>query len=106
MKSVQTTRRAFLRGSTGTLGALVLPVPLVCAGEDADDPALREQQAFIRSVLHKQVSRSGTIRRHHVNAFARGFNKTYGLVEYRDIFGGLVGEYRLTRLFVRSLQLS
>lgn len=108
MKDIQTSRRAFLKGSTGTVGALAMPFALAMPATVSvpDDDRIRAQKAFIKAVLHKHVQGSDRIRRQHVEAFAQRFGEIHGLIDYHQHCGGLVGEYRLTRLFVRSLYLT
>lgn len=106
MREFQTSRRAFLKVSGGTVGALAVPAAFAMPRGHGDAAELGRQASFLRSVLHKQVNHSDTIRRKHVDKFVAQFGETYGLVDYRGLYSGLVGEYRLTRLFVRSLHLA
>ncbi len=106
MRDIRSTRRAFLKGSTGALGALAMPVSIAAPARDAEDEQIKAQKAFLKSVLHKHVKRSNHIQRKHVDAFTQRLCEQHGLVDYRQQYSGLVGEYRLTRLFVRSLYLS
>lgn len=106
MKDTQTTRRQFLKVSTGTVGVLASPVSMAWAKQHRDASELDAQSVFIKRVLNKNVRRSNRIHRKHVAAFAEKFGETYGVVAYRELYSGLVGEYRLTRMFVRSLNRS
>ncbi len=104
--NTQTSRRALLKATAG-LGAIVaVPMTLHGADVDTDDPASRAQKAFIEAVLHKHTGRSRAVQRQQVTLFARRFTEEYGVVDYRQMYSGIVGEYRLTRLFARSLHMS
>lgn len=101
-----TSRRALLKASAG-LGAIVaVPMALTGAEIDTNDPASRAQKAFIEAVLHKHTGRSQAVRRQQVQLFARRFTEEYGVVDYKQMYGGIIGEYRLTRLFARSIHKS
>jgi len=106
MFNTNTSRRALLKASAG-LGAIVA-VPMTMSGADVstDDPASRAQKAFIEAVLQKHTGRSRAVRPQQVTLFARRFTEEYGVVDYKRMYGGIVGEYRLTRLFARSIHKS
>jgi len=101
------TRRAVLKASSSVAGVIAIPTTLIpFSAVDAGDPRLAAQMAHIKAVLHRHTARSEKIRRDYVNAFARRFTEEHGLVDYKRHYSGRVGEYQLTRLFVRSLYLS
>lgn len=106
MFKTNTSRRALLKASAGLGAMVVVPMTMRGAAVDTDDPASRAQKAFFEAVLHKHTGRSLAVQRQQVRLFARRFTEEYGVVDYKQMYGGLVGEYRLTRLFARSIHKS
>lgn len=106
MTKTKTSRRRFLQGSVGIMGLAAVPLTLSQRQDETLSVAERAQIAHIEAVLHKQAGRSRQLRIEHIRVFARRFTEEYGVVDYRQRYSGLVGEYHLTRLFVRSVQLS
>lgn len=102
-----TSRRNFLKGSAGAMGIAV--VPMVVGHGDALSPQWtaeeRAQSAYLEAVLQKHAGRSRKLGMAKIRLFAQRFTETYGVVDYKSLFGGVAGEYRLTRLFVRSTKL-
>lgn len=104
MLNKMTTRRDMLKVSAGITGAAVIPATILSWDAlDAADPRIAAQAAHFRKVLHKHTQGSQAIHRKHVNAFIKRFCERYGLVDYQANYTGLHGEYRLTRLFARSV---
>lgn len=103
---LKTSRRAFLQATAG-LGAVV-SVHLLMADcvPEFHDPASRAQVAYIEAVVHKHLGRSSQVHGASIRLFARRFTQQYGVVDYKAMYGGIVGEYRLSRLFARSLYAS
>lgn len=105
-KPLKTSRRAFLQATAG-LGAVVsVPLALTEPLPDFDDPAARAQVAYIEAVVHKHLGRSRQVQTRSIRVFAHRFTQHYGVVDYKTMYGGIVGEYRLSRLFARSLYTS
>ncbi len=108
MTTSVTSRRNFLKGSAGAAGILV--VPMVAA--KGHEPGLtnsveeRAQKAYLEAVLHKHTGRSRKLNARQVRVFAQRFTEEYGVVDYKALYSSIAGEYRLTRLFVRSTKLA
>ena len=107
LKTKMTSRRGFLQGAAGVGGVMVVPLSMAkpLRSEAFDSPAERAQIAFIEAVLHKHTGRSRKLKNAQVRLFAQRFTEEYGVVDYKSLYHGIAGEYRLTRLFVRSTRL-
>lgn len=102
-----TSRRNFLKGSAGAAGILVVPMAAAKGLEFGPTDSLEEraQKAFLEAVLQKNTGRSRKLNSKQVQTFARCFTEEYGVVDYKALYSGIAGEYKLTRLFVRSTKL-
>ncbi len=106
MLNRKTSRREMLKTSAQVAG-LAAATPAISwalsqQGEAAN-PATAQRQ-FIESVLKKHAARSKTTTSEEIAEFAVRFTEVNGVVDYKKMFGTLSGEYRLTRLFVRSVR--
>ena len=101
--TTKTTRRAFLQ-ATASLGAIV-SVPMAFSDPEPvlSNPEQRAQAAYIEAVVHKNLGRAREVPSQKIRLFALRFTEHYGVVDYKKMYGGIVGEYRLSRLFARSL---
>ncbi|WP_373084841.1 twin-arginine translocation signal domain-containing protein [Zhongshania sp.] len=104
MNKKSISRRSFIKGSTGLAGLMMAPGVLKINGARCAD--LNAQIAYIEEVLLRQTKTSKKLHKKHVQIFAQRFTEEYGQVDYKSIYSGLAGEYRLTRLFVRSASLT
>lgn len=102
------SRRRFLYGSAGAAGLLVMPhaAGSWAPANASDSPEEYAQKAYIEAVLVKHTGCSRRLNKRQVRTFADRFTQVYGVVDYRGMYGGIAGEYRLTRLFVRSAKLA
>jgi hypothetical protein len=104
MLNKMATRRDVLKASAVIAGAALVPTALLSSRSmPTADPQARGQIAFIKAVLQKHTRGSQLINRKHVNDFATAFTEKYGVVDYKGHYSGLHGEYKLTRLFARSI---
>jgi len=104
MNKKSISRRRFIKGSAGVAGLVMAPAVLKINGASGAD--LNAQIAYIEEVLLRQTKTSKKLHKEHVQIFARRFTEEYGQVDFRGMYSGLAGEYRLTRLFVRSASLT
>ncbi len=104
MNKKSISRRGFIKGSAGIAGLIAAPAVLKITGESREGNDA--QISYIESVLLKQIKSSKKLQKKHVQDFARRFTEEYGQVDYKKLYSGLAGEYRLTRLFVRSAYLA
>ena len=106
-------RRRFLRNSAVAAGAAVV-IPTVAMGKQNKTPlqaqenlsAYDAQQQFIKDVLSKYAAKSKRVDQAHIDAFARGFVEQNGDQNYQQIFKGVHGEYKLVKLFMKSMNQS
>ena len=101
-KLLKTSRRGFLQGSVGAAGLIALPLGATVSVTENESAEVRAQNAYIEAVLFKHTGASRQINKDKIRVFAQRFTQTYGLVDYRRMYSGMVGEYQLTRLYVRS----
>lgn len=106
-------RRRFLRNSAAIAGAAAV-VPSIAmakknkASTQLEKPSLgyEAQQQFIKDVLSKYAAKSKRVDQTHIDAFARGFVEQNGDQNYQQIFKGVHGEYKLVKLFMKSMNQS
>ena len=110
MLNKMATRRDVLKTSAIIAGATLVPTALVnwssansISSLNLVDPQVRGQVVFIKAVLQKHSRGSVVVNRKHVNEFATRFTEQYGVVDYKRFYSGPHGEYKLTRLFARSI---
>ncbi len=103
-------RRRFLRNSAAIAGAAAVVPSIAIAKKNKVSVQLEEpsagydaQQQFIKDVLSKYAAKSKRVDKAHINAFARGFVEQNGDQNYQEIFKGLHGEYKLVKLFMKSM---
>lgn len=108
MSTTITSRRNFLKGSASAAGILVVPMAAASRSTAtlSDSIEERAQKAYLEAVLHKHTGRSRKLNAKQVRLFAQRFTEEYGVVDYKTLYSGIAGEYRLTRLFVRSTKLA
>ena len=99
------SRRDFLKGSAAAAGILVVPMVATAKTRPTDSVDERAQKAYLEAVLQKHTGRSRKLNQTQVRHFAQRFTEEYGVVDYKALYSGIAGEYRLTRLFVRSTRL-
>lgn len=65
-----------------------------------------QHERFVAKVLNKYASKSRRIRSEYIDGFAKGFVELNGSIDYENTFEGLTGEYRLVKIFIRSVNSS
>lgn len=110
MLNKKTSRRSLLKAS-GQVAGLTIAAPgigwALSRGTDkAERPSDEEaaQCRFIEAVLKKHTANSSTTSVEEIREFAERFTQTNGVIDYQREFATISGEYRLTRLFVRSVR--
>lgn len=103
-------RRRFLRNSAAIAGAAAVVPSIAIAKKNKVSVQLEEpragydaQQQFIKDVLSKYAAKSKRVDQAHIDAFARGFVEQNGDQNYQELFKGLHGEYKLVKLFMKSM---
>lgn len=114
--SFDASRRQLIKNTSLMAGlAVVTPaVSFATSNNDEEDsgPApsaeeLRGQhERFVAKVINKYASKSRRIRPEFIDGFAKGFVELNGSIDYENTFKGLTGEYRLVKLFIRSVNSS
>lgn len=103
-------RRRFLRNSAVVAGAAVVIPSVAMSKQSKTQTEVQEtlgtydaQQQFIKDVLGKYATKSKRVDQAHIDAFARGFVEQNGDQNYQQIFQGVHGEYKLVKLFMKSM---
>ncbi len=108
MLNKKTSRREVLKAGGKIAGvAAAVPAATWALGKsDSSSGGTPEtaQIRFIESVLAKHAAKSKTVTRKEITEFATRFTEVNGVVDYQKQFSTLSGEYRLARLFVRSVR--
>lgn len=108
MLNKQISRRTVLKASSTLAGAAALAAAGAWKLSDGTPgtPGARKvaQISFIESVLKKHSAGSKTVTEAEIQAFAARYTEVNGVVDYKRLFTGIGGEYRLTRIFVRSVR--
>ena len=105
MLNKKTSRRALLKSSAQIAGlAATVPVVGWTLGEQLEATPETAQKQFIEAVLKKHASKSQTATLEEIREFAERFTEVNGVVNYKGMFSTISGEYRLARLFVRSVR--
>jgi hypothetical protein len=110
-----TSRRKLLK-TTATVAGLVTISPAIsfANGKPGEDTQVgnkvahtqSDQHQHIVSVLNKYAARSKRVTPRHIDRFATGFIEMNGDINYRETFKNLDGEYKLVKLFMKSLNAS
>lgn len=113
--SFDATRRKLLKKTASVAGVAAVAPAITFAGTNAKSEAEIPKSAediqvaherFVAKVLNKYASKSKRIKPEYIDGFAKGFVKLNGDIDYRETFKGLGGEYRLVKLFIRSVNSS
>lgn len=106
-------RRRFIFNSAAVAGAAVI-VPTVGVAKQAQQD--RQQLSTLSSydgqyrhivdVLNKYAAKSKRVDSAHIDAFARGFIDQNGDIDCKKTFDGVHGEYKLVKLFMKSMNRS
>lgn len=105
MLNKKTSRRALLKSSAQVAGlAAATPTLGWALGQPDETSPETAQKRFIEAVLKKHASKSRTATVEEIREFAERFTEVNGVVDYKGMFSTISGEYRLTRLFVRSVR--
>ncbi len=113
--SFDASRRKLLK-NTATVAGVAAVVPAVSfASKNVTSEAVlpksfediqAERERFVAEVLHKYASKSKRIKPEYIDGFAKGFVELNGDIDYKQSFKGLSGEFRLVKLFIRSVNSS
>jgi len=106
-------RRRFLRKSAVIAGATAV-IPSIAMTKQNKTPKLPEktrsnydvQHQHIVDALNKYAAKSKRVNQAHIDAFAKGFIEQNGMQNYKQIFDGVHGEYKLVKLFMKSMNQS
>ena len=110
-----TSRRSLLKNSAMVAGVATITPAISLTGSKGGDEILidksstqvkSDQQQYIASVLNKYAAKSKRVTAEHIDRFATGFIKMNGDLNYKETFKNLDGEYRLVKLFMKSLNAS
>ena len=116
MASFDASRRTMLKKTVAVAGvAAVAPaVSFASSSNKKDDAELdnspqgvqARREKFVSKILRKYASKSKRIKPEYIDGFAKGFVELNGDIDYEQSFHGLKGEYRLVKLFIRSVNSS
>lgn len=103
MLETNISRRSFMTASASIAGlaALSAGVPLGASVFSAEAGA--DQKRFMIDVLDKYTGHTRHIKPEFIQMFADRFTEIYGVVDYKQMFSGPLGESRLVTLFLKSV---
>jgi len=110
-----TSRRSLLKNSAIVAGVATITPAVSFAGTKAGEDILIDKSAarvkldqhqYIVSVLNKYAAKSKRVTAVHIDRFAKGFIEMNGDIDYKQTFNKLDGEYKLVKLFMKSLNAS
>lgn len=108
MLNKKISRRMVLKASSTLAGAAALAAAGAWRLNDGTQSTLDARKfaqiSFIESVLKKHSASSKTVTEAEIQVFAARYTQVNGVVDYKRLFTGIGGEYRLTRIFVRSVR--
>lgn len=115
MLNKKISRRSLIKTSTTGLMGLAAAGSALSMGLDKSDlfesvdknatsTQKQDQIRFIQATLIKRAANSKTVTPEEIEAFAVRFTEVHGVLDYRSLFSNLDGEYRLSKIFVRSLR--
>jgi len=119
-KACDTSRRSLLKNSAMVAGVATITPAISFAKSDAGKAAhagagqslkagtnvRADQHQHIVSVLNKYAAKSKRVSAEHIDRFATGFIEMNGDINYKETFKRLDGEYKLVKLFIKSLNAS
>lgn len=97
------SRRSFITASASIAGLGALSSGLGMGLGLLDSSKIDEQQKFMSQVLTRYTGHSDKIKPEYIELFTARFTEVYGAVDYQVLFGGPIGEFRLIKLFLRSV---
>lgn len=115
LTSLDTSRRSLLKNSAKVAGIAAIAPAVSFAGTKlggdlsptSSQAELRDpQEQYIIDVLQKYAAKSKRIKTEHIEGFAKGFVELNAGTDVSRQFDGLTGEYRLVKLFIRSVNSS
>jgi len=110
-----TQRRALLKNTATVAGLATITPAISFAGGATSKSVLidkskaeieSDQHRYIVSVLNKYAAKSTRVTAQHIDRFATGFIEMNGDINYKQTFSRLDGEYKLVKLFMKSLNAS
>lgn len=119
-KVCDTSRRRLLKNSAIVAGvATITPAISFATGDTSKAEQMGEAQGLksgakvsadqhqhIVSVLNKYTAKSKRVTAEHIDRFATGFIEMNGDIDYKETFKRLDGEYKLVKLFMKSMKAS
>jgi hypothetical protein len=109
------SRRKLLKTTAMVAGvATISPAITLASGKTGETTLIDKSSAqvisdhhqHIMSVLNKYAAKSARVTAEHIDRFATGFIEMNGDIDYKETFKNLDGEYRLVKLFIKSLNAS
>ena len=115
-----TSRRSLIKNSAMIAGVATITPAISFAKGDANKAGQlgagqnlkagsvvkADQHRYIVSVLNKYAAKSKRVTAGHIDRFAKGFIEMNGDIDYKQTFNKLDGEYKLVKLFMKSLNAS
>ena len=119
-KACNTSRRRLLKNSAIVAGVATITPAISLAKGDANvagqmseaqgvksgSKVNSDQHQHIVSVLNKYTAKSKRVTAEHIDRFATGFIQMNGDIDYKETFKRLDGEYKLVKLFMKSMKAS
>jgi len=115
MNACDASRRKLLKTTATVAGlAAISPAISLAKGKAAEVGAVStaqvssrsDQHRYIASVLNKYAAKSKRVKPEHIDRFAKGFIEMNGDIDYKQTFNKLDGEYKLVKLFMKSMNAS
>lgn len=111
----KTTRRQLLKTTATVAGiATIFPAMSLARGkenkgtlsEHSISQIKSKNHQYIVSVLNKHAAGSKRVTPLHIDRFATGFIEMNEGIDYQKTFSGIDGEYRLVKVFIKSMNAS
>lgn len=103
MQDKTISRRSFMTASASITGLAALGAGLPLGAKLLSSDETKAQKRFMTKVLDRSTAQSKRSSPEYIDLFVDRFAEVYGVVDYKEVFSGPFGEFRLTKLFLKSV---
>lgn len=103
MLNITISRRHFMSASASVAGLAALGTGIGVGMSMRNNASADGQKRYMTAILDRYTVQSARVKLEYIDLFVSRFAEVYGVVDYQDMFAGPVGEYRLIKLFLKSV---
>lgn len=103
MQDKTISRRSFMTASASITGLAALGAGLPLGAKLLSDNDAKAQRRFMTEILDRSTAQAKRSKPEYIDLFVSRFEEVYGVVDYKEMFSGPFGEYRLSKLYIKSV---